>query len=78
MSEPKLTPWFDGRVKPMLAGVYEVQPGHGRRFFSYWTGRYWMFHAHSVERAFMFRDQLSSYDVSMWRGLAEPPKGGAA
>lgn len=40
MSKPNVTPWFDGKVKPVHVGVYERQT-FGRIEYSRWDGSDW-------------------------------------
>lgn len=66
----KLTPWFDGSVKPVRVGVYELdyrdEDHASRTFYTAWDGLVWRY--------------LESGDVAYaqdrnWRGLAQQPKG---
>ena len=79
----KLTPWFDGKVRPSRAGVYErvcdKVPG-----YSYWNGRTWFALSTNAMAArnngglgleSIFQPSgLASFQVFKWRGLAKAPK----
>jgi len=69
----KLTPWFPANVKPVRAGVYEVESLNHFKLYRYWDGRRWRAGAHTPDRAIQkFRiSGLPSPDVVSWRGLAE-------
>jgi hypothetical protein len=71
----KVTPWFDGSVKPVRVGVYQrcAPLGFGVTF-SMWTGKRWNFSAPSVEEA-AIEEARSFVKDAHWRGLAQQPKG---
>lgn len=71
----KLTPWFDGSVKPVRPGVYERDGLRqlGSIVYSRWTGDRWLLSANSLDGAYLFIC-TSDYQTLKWRGLAEEPK----
>lgn len=64
--EMKLTPWFDGSVKPVRVGWYERAYGNGN-FPCTWDGKKWR-----IDGA---RSEYSMAQKLPWRGLAQQPKG---
>lgn len=70
MSKKKLTPWFDGDVKPVRPGIYE------RNYHSafiepkdYWDGQKWMLSFNGTTAS----DIISGIRLP-WRGLARRPR----
>jgi hypothetical protein len=67
-----LTPWFDGDLKPVREGFYDVRTGDGREFRADYRklGRrigWWQFVDGGAE-------PKALGDVIEWRGLASPPE----
>ena len=62
----KLTPWFDGSVKPVRVGWYERKWPHGWTEYGHWDGFAWVY----PEGNGKFWSQHLP-----WRGLAQQPKG---
>jgi hypothetical protein len=72
----KLTPWFPADVKPVRAGVYEVNAEfHDPPWYRYWNGEFWHAGGHTPEYAAQ-QPRISLEDILLapWRGLAEEPK----
>lgn len=73
-----MTPWFDGSVKPVRAGMYRLQD----RWMScqccwieaHWNGVEW--HTDRFERG-AFRTLLFDSQVKRWRGLTGPAMAGS-
>lgn len=65
--KPKLTPWFDGDVKPARVGRYErdYYPNEDVDPFDWWAGSEWRYSSPTGATAY---DQ-----VRRWRGLASNP-----
>ena len=71
----KLTPWFDGSVKPVLKGVYERPSVFGGNTFQYWTGRFWGAWYSDIDGAVKNKKYRSMIQYQKpWRGLAEKPE----
>ena len=74
--EPELTGWFDGTVKPVRVGVYEVQFKDSGKFFSRWSGTHWLALDRNAERA--NAQQGESFTIHgdrvpfTWRGYNQP------
>ncbi len=69
----KLTPWFPADVKPVRAGVYEIQDS-AASWYRRWDGKNWYIGDATPERAAQEAVVLASYLRAPWRGLAEEPK----
>lgn len=73
MSEPKLTPWFPGHIKPVRPGIYRVwwylAPTYAR-----FDGRRWMAGNHNGPADAALVVAPASCHPLKWRGLAEQPK----
>jgi hypothetical protein len=69
----KLTPWFPANVKPVRAGVYEIQDSLAA-WYRRWDGMNWYVGDSEPERAAQETIVLASYLRAPWRGLAEEPK----
>ena len=59
----KLTPWFDGKVKPVRKGWYEAKDSEGR--LDYWNGKKWCYGSNGKFFAF----PKGTQDVVPWRGI---------
>lgn len=73
---PNKTPWFDGSVKPVRPGVYEVS-WNGMAFaprFSHWNGRRWGFRDFSAKEAHETRASKAMGPIHEWRGLTKEAK----
>lgn len=79
MNVAKLTPWFPPSVKPARVGVYSVVsaalPAKG---YSFWNGERWSAQVDKASAAAKLKCIRAIYQDKLWRGLAKPPKGGAA
>lgn len=66
MKKPKLTQWFDGKLKPVRKGFYERKYSSPRIFGAdYWDGENWRYcHPKGV---------VASLQTRAWRGLAKKP-----
>lgn len=81
MSKPKLTPWFEARVKPARPGVYlatilmRSDLDDERGLYRYWDGRYWCKPATTPDEA-MFPMNLhrAFLTVMHWRGRMSAPR----
>ncbi len=75
MTEPKVTGWYGRDQTPARKGLYQrYRPiGSGQVFWSYWTGKQWGLLSAEPYRAYLWRDQSSSFQRVRWRGLAEKP-----
>ena len=71
MTNLKLTPWFDGSIKPVRAGVYETS--YGRSGYAYFDGKRWGWVNATVEQASKDQDTNGAFQRKRWRGLAEDP-----
>jgi hypothetical protein len=75
----KLTPWFDGAIKPVREGVYETEEDDRSRWFNYFDGRSWYYGGRTVDDAWAgfsyFNEMPRSIEpecVARWRGVKEP------
>lgn len=71
----KLTPWFEGDVKPHRIGVYE-RGMNGCPLphpFYFWDGQYWRGMGETTVEKIVGQN-ISVFQKIQWRGLAEPPK----
>lgn len=71
---PKLTPWFDGKVKPARPGMYQRQWLRGELRWSMWTGKHWGPTCTSKCMAAHFSTGQSALQEAPWRGLAKKPE----
>jgi hypothetical protein len=83
---PILTDWFPPDVKPVRAGVYEIDRGMKRDCYSYWNGEAWGHPAfeygddpNAIERAAApgwknDMDHTLNMGLYRFRGLAEKPE----
>jgi hypothetical protein len=82
MSEPKLTPWFPGHIKPVRPGVYETRGSSGCPLpfpYLHWG---WEWNGQPGEKPSDAKPDASTPLSSeyledclvKWRGLAEPSK----
>lgn len=76
----KLTPWFDGSVKPARPGVYERdfgQKGDSKlgAEYQYFDGRDWFYGDNQVMSSLDWfeRERDVCDSAHDWRGLAERP-----
>ena len=69
----KLTPWIDGSIKPVRAGVYQRDYSWGIPYYCKFDGSVWYCLHYTVKGA---SEELSISDAQNlpWRGLAEQPK----
>ena len=72
MSDPKLTPWFKGGVKPVRDGVYERDYGGRPYFLCLFKDGEWMCYGDDVADAISVREP-SMFQSEPWRGLASDP-----
>jgi len=70
----KLTPWFPAKVKPVRAGVYEIQEDELPVWYRRWDGKNWYVGDPTPEGAAQERTILASWFRAPWRGLAKEPK----
>jgi hypothetical protein len=77
MSAAKVTPWFDGRVKPVREGVYQRDYNqHGNRAnlqYCYWNGRHFSRANGTVDSADTCEFRSDAQHLP-WRGLASDPE----
>lgn len=75
----KLTPWFQGSIKPARPGVYQQHCGNGIEIgYQRWDGQHWYCWAATAEKAETTPIKADPwFQNDPWRGLAEEPKGGA-
>lgn len=71
---PAVTPWFQGRDKPMRTGVYQRQYFYGKTpsvQYCYWDGRNWSMGEHTAEQAaeHEIAFNLSPRQHLSWRGV---------
>jgi hypothetical protein len=78
----ELTPWFNGKIKPVHIGVYESGLEVNGEFIAdhkplywYWNGSYFSCCEESVDSAMRERFGHSMFNGDPWRGLANKPKG---
>ncbi len=69
----KLTPWFPANVKPVRAGVYEIQDGLAA-WYRRWDGLRWYVGGPTPGWASNEIIGLDNGHRAPWRGLAEEPK----
>lgn len=75
MSNPKLTPWFPGDVKPARVGVYERKTRRGMTYrYSFWSGVNWMLSGATPVIAADHGGGKSTSQHDEWRGLAIDPR----
>lgn len=77
--DKKLTPWFQGDVKPARVGVYtrddsDTDCDNGLPAYSHWNGSRWGHLCGSKDIAQRNVDYVSAYQSLPWRGLASDPK----
>ena len=72
-NEMKLTPWIDGSIKPVRAGVYEREYGTEIPCYCEFDGSAWHWMHHTVEGA-SGALHMSPRKNLPWRGIAEQPK----
>lgn len=75
-NKQKLTPWFDGSVKPSRIGVYMQKDAFGARDgFQHWDGKLWRGWGHTISEARRLKDLEIDFkhQNDPWRGLAEDP-----
>lgn len=70
----KLTPYFDGNVKPIRPGIYECRSCRRRGDFYYWNGMYWEYGGEREPSRVRRTSEQSPEQYKEWRGLAEQPK----
>lgn len=79
MAAPKLTPWFDGDVRPVRPGLYrvwrKVVVGFPSDSYLRWTGVRWLHTAHSGGGEILVDAPatMCKTDGDRWRGLAQDP-----
>lgn len=72
-----VTPWFDGKVKPVRVGAYERRIGHGHTTeFAYWNGDKWTGYAGSPEGALSRIGMYCSWQEDQWRGIVKQGSSG--
>ena len=69
----KLTPWIDGSIKPVKAGIYERDYGYGNPYYCKFDGSFWHCSCSTIESASEVLHVSASQNLP-WRGLAEQPK----
>jgi hypothetical protein len=69
----KLTPWIDGSIKPVRAGVYQREYGDGIPYYFKFDCSAWYCLHNTIEGASERRGISFSQNLP-WRGLAEQPK----
>jgi len=76
----KLTPWFDGSVKPKRVGFYQRDDGFddGHPCYWRWNGNFWELGGWFRIENCVEHDDRSPHQNLPWRGLAVKPKTGAA
>lgn len=79
MSTEQFTDWFEGSVKPVRDGVYEitnVEPNGDRvAGFSYFDGTNWGLRSNSPDDAVLTYSMFGAEPAicpDIWRGLSEP------
>lgn len=81
MSKPKLTPWFDARMKPARPGVYlatvwmnsDLDDSWG--MYRYWNGKHWCKPADSpAGAADPTMQRRAFFQITYWRGRANRPR----
>jgi hypothetical protein len=76
MDESKLTPWFDGRVKPIRRGVYMQHCAGSSKTIGYqlWDGIKWRTWSETPQGAARSTSRARvSCQNDPWRGLKEKP-----
>lgn len=64
----KLTPWFDGTVKPVRVGVYQ-RKYHNGIFYCYWDGKYFSSGTYSISGLVHKVRGMSPWQDLPWRGV---------
>ena len=75
MKTPKLTPWIDGSINPVRAGVYQRDfsvDSDESPYFSKWDGEKWGMGALTPCSAEL-ESAASLFQNLPWRGLAQNP-----
>jgi hypothetical protein len=79
MTKPKLTPWFNGSVKPVRPGVYLAtilmsgKLDDSRGLYRYWNGKHWCKPSDTpTEAAHPSMQRRAFFRITYWRGLARP------
>jgi hypothetical protein len=73
-NEQKLTPWFDGSVRPERVGLYQRENRVFKHVdYSYWNGVFWGGWAEQKQSALNNCGTRSSAQDFRWRGLAQEP-----
>lgn len=69
----KVTPWFDGEIKPVRKGVYQLFNGTQTMIgYQYWDGEYWYEWDVSPEIAAKIKwPAASCFQNDKWRGIAK-------
>jgi hypothetical protein len=70
----RFTPWFDGRVKPARAGVYQLMSGTRSTVgYQYWDGHRWSVWRLTPKEAEKHKGLSADpmYHDDDWRGLSE-------
>lgn len=77
---PKVTPWFPAEVRPVHAGIYEVEGVLAP--FHYWDGKQWLHIAaiqpyditkKDIRKAKPIAEWATYINSHQWRGLSEKP-----
>lgn len=72
-----VTPWFDGKVKPMRVGVYERRIAENYpEDFAYWNGERWTGMGETLESAYADRKGYTYFQEDQWRGIVKQGSSG--
>ena len=64
----KLTPWFNGKEKPVHVGLYQRNVG-GFVVYAWWNGHVWSLGDTSKRRTLSFKRHSSYHQDLDWRGV---------
>lgn len=64
----KLTPWFNGKEKPVRVGLYQ-RDVRGFVVYAWWNGHTWSLGDKSKRRTLSFKRHSSYHQNLEWRGV---------
>ncbi len=72
MQEAEVTPWFDGKLKPVRNGIYQRKPrsSHAEFWWSKWEDTHWNAVCELREFAERTTDHSIVQDLE-WRGVCQ-------
>lgn len=74
----RLTPWFDGTIKPLRNGIYQrhydINSGEPKVLYCKFKNGVWWVNSKTPEEALKALMESPFQDSIPWRGLAENPE----